>query len=173
MPTIVLPDPPPAEFEQLLERRRLTGADRHDEVWKGVLHMAPAAHPRHSQLQLQVIELLREPALAAGLVRLNDFNLGEPDNYRVPDGGLYAGTPDLLYLPTAALILEVLSPGDETWGTLPFYATQHVDEIVIVDPDEHTVQWLVLQDGEYLSAPRSEVLDLDVQELAGQIDWPA
>ena len=84
--------------------------------------MAPAAHPRHSQPQLQVMELPRELASAANLVRLNDFNLGQPDNYRVPDGGPYAGVPEALYLSTASLVLEGLSPDDETWEKLPVYA---------------------------------------------------
>jgi hypothetical protein len=32
----LLPDPPPAELQPLLERRRRSGADRFDEVWEGV-----------------------------------------------------------------------------------------------------------------------------------------
>jgi hypothetical protein len=61
MPTLVL-DPAPAEFEQLLERRRRTGADRRDEVWEGVLRMAPGPHSRHSRLQWQLALLLDGPA---------------------------------------------------------------------------------------------------------------
>jgi hypothetical protein len=38
----LLPDPPPAELEALLERRTKLGQDRKDEVWEGVLHLVPA-----------------------------------------------------------------------------------------------------------------------------------
>ena len=41
---------------------------------------------------------------------------------RVPDGGWLRPGPDQVYLPTAALVLEVVSPGDDTWKKVPFYA---------------------------------------------------
>src|SRR5450432_2014458 len=174
MPTVVLPDPPPAEFEQLLERRRRTGADRHDELWEGVLHMAPAPHSRHAELQIQVMDLLREPATTAQLKRVGDFNLGETDDYRVPDGGLLRLGPTQLYHPTAALVLEILSPSDETWDKLPFYATHQVDEVLFIDPDQRTVQWLTLgADSSYHRIQGSAIIDLTAPELATHIDWPA
>jgi Uma2 family endonuclease len=173
MPTLVL-DPPPAEFQALLERRRRVGADRRDEVWKGVLHMAPAPHYRHARLQWQLALLLDGPARAAGLEPSSEFNLGEPEDYRIPDGGLHRPTPEGLYLPTAAVVIEILSPGDETPDKLPFYATHHVDELVIVDSEQRTVQWLALgEDGSYRQVKRSRIIDLGAEELADRIDWPA
>ena len=172
MRTLVL-DPPPGEFEQLLERRRRTGADRRDEVWEGVLHMAPAPHSRHSRLQWQLALLLDGPARAAGLEPTSEFNLGEPDDYRIPDGGLHRPTPDGLYLPTAALVIEILSPGDETWEKLPFYAAHRVEELLIIDPDKHKVQWLAPAGGEYRPIERSLLIELGPGELAERIDWPA
>ncbi|MGI8413509.1 MAG: hypothetical protein ACR2QA_13710 [Solirubrobacteraceae bacterium] len=50
----LLSDPPPAEFEELLERRRRWGADRRDEVWEGVLHMNPAPSIAHGDLVAQL-----------------------------------------------------------------------------------------------------------------------
>jgi hypothetical protein len=50
------------------------------------------------------------------------FNLGEPDDYRVPDGGLFRPGPDELYVPTAELVVEIVSPGDESGQKLGFYA---------------------------------------------------
>jgi hypothetical protein len=41
MPTLIK-DPPPAGFEELLERRRQLGQDLLDEMWEGVYHMNPA-----------------------------------------------------------------------------------------------------------------------------------
>jgi hypothetical protein len=48
MTTLVLGSPPP-ELEALLERRRLAGVDRLDEVWQGVHHMAPGPSLEHAR----------------------------------------------------------------------------------------------------------------------------
>ncbi|HEX3874371.1 MAG TPA: hypothetical protein VHW26_09525 [Solirubrobacteraceae bacterium] len=58
----LLPDPPPAECEELLERRRLWGA-------------------------AQLLELFGPLGREAGLTALGNFNLGERDDYRIPDAG--------------------------------------------------------------------------------------
>jgi Uma2 family endonuclease len=117
--------------------------------------------------------LLEDPAVAAGLVAaMGDFNLGEPDDYRVPDGGLFRPSPDEVYCPTAALVVEILSPGDETWDKLPFYAAHEVDELLVVDPEEHVVHWMALKSGEYVDVESSDLIALGPAELADQIDWP-
>ena len=165
-------EPLPAELEALLERRRRWGADTHDEVWAGVLHVTPAAHGRHGELQMAVMELLGPPARAAGLTPTAEINLGEKDDFRVPDGALQR-LRARLYYPSAALVLEVLSPGDESWEKLPFYAAHGVEELLIVDPHERAVHWLALREGQYLPIARSALVNLGPEELAAQIDWPA
>jgi hypothetical protein len=155
-----------------MERRRRWGADRHDEVWAGVLHMNPGPHGRHAKVQQQVMALLDPLARAAGLTPLAASNLGDADDYRVPDGALQHHGPDRLYYPTAALALEVVSVGDESWEKLPFYAAQHVDELLIVDPQERAVHWLALEAGEYRPVARSALVELGSDELAERIDWP-
>ncbi len=169
----LLPDPPPVEFEALLERRRSWGADTHDEVWEGVLHVNPAPHGRHAELQAQLIELLGPLARVAGLKLVADFNLGKAGDYRVPDGGLHRPGQAELYYSTAALVIEVLSPEDETWAKLPFYAAHGVDEVLIVDPDRHSVDWLGFTSGKYQPIGRSALVELGVEELAGKISWPS
>ena len=169
----LLPDPPPDAIAELLERRRLAGADRRDEVWEGVLHMAPVPHGRHDDVQQQIAVLLDGPARAAGLLpTIGGFNLGEPDDYRVPDGGLRRGRSDDVYFSTAALVLEVVSPGDESWEKLPFYAAHRVDEVLIVDPQDRSVAWLALTAGEYRPVPRSGLIELGPAELSERLDWP-
>ena len=165
-------DPPPPDFEALLERRRRWGADHRDEVWEGVLHVNPAPHGRHAKLQAQVMALLDPLARDAHLTPLAESNLGDAEDYRVPDAALQRPGSDLLYYASAALVLEVVSPGDETWDKLAFYASHGVDELLIVDPQEHAVHWLVLDGGGYQPPPRSVLVDLGPSELAGRIDWP-
>jgi Uma2 family endonuclease len=168
----LLSDPPPADFEQLLERRRRWGADTHDEVWEGVLHVNPAPHGRHAKLQAQVLRMLGPHADAAGLTVLGEFNLGDANDYRVPDGGLHRPGPDRLYYPTAALVIEIVSPGDETWDKLPFYAAHEVVELLIVDPATQTVSWLQGHGVPYERVTRSSLIDLGSDQLAEQLDWP-
>jgi len=101
------------------------------------------------------------------------FNLGEPEDYRVPDGGLFRPRPDEVYVPTAALVVEIISPDDKTWEKLGFYAAHGVDELLIVDPQARRVQWLGRQsDGQYGPVERSALIALGADELAARIDWP-
>jgi Uma2 family endonuclease len=74
--------------------------------------------------------------------------------------------------PTAALVIEIVSPGDESWEKLPFYAAHDVDEVLIVDPQERSVSWLALEAGEYRPIERSGLIDLGAQGLTEQLDWP-
>jgi Uma2 family endonuclease len=171
MPTLVR-DPQPAEFEALLERRRRLGQDLFDEVWEGVLHMNPAPHSRHGRLEWQLAGILAPLAAGAELRALGQFNLGEEGDYRVPDGALVRAGPDAVYLATAALVLEIVSPGDETWEKLGFYAARGVEELLIVDPQERTVSWLGLEAGEYKHLKRSRLIEMGAAELSGRIDWP-
>jgi Uma2 family endonuclease len=103
---------------------------------------------------------------------MGQCNLGDPDDYRVPDGGLFASAPDELYCATAALVIEIVSPGDETWDKLPFYAAHQVDELLIVDPQEQRVHWLALTEGQYVAVEHSRLIELGPAELAEQINWP-
>ena len=172
MPSLVK-DPAPAEFEQLLERRRRLGQDLFDEVWEGVLHVNPAPHSRHGKVDGQLARLLYGPGSEAGLVESGPMNLGEPGDFRVPDRALLRPGPDAVYLPTAALVVEIVSPGDDTWQKLGFYAAHHVDELVIVDPERREVDWLALTPtGDYARVERSGLIGVGSAELAEQLDWP-
>jgi Uma2 family endonuclease len=171
VPTLVR-DPQPAEFEALLERRRRLGQDLFDEVWDGVLHMNPAPHSRHGKVDGQLAHLLYEPAREGGLAMTGPVNVGGPEDYRVPDRALLRPGPDAVYLPTAALVVEVVSPDDDTWQKLPFYAKQGVDELLIVDPQERRVHWLGLQGREYRPLEQSALIEFSPVELADRIDWP-
>ena len=173
MATLVL-DPHAPGLETLLESRRVSGLDRLDEVWEGVLHMVPAPNYGHARLTQQLAEILGSLARDADLeAAMGEFNLGDSiDDIRVPDGGLHRPGTEGVWLHTAALAVEIVSPSDETWQKLPFYAAHEVDEVLILDPEEHAVHWLGLSDGEYLPIDRSGLIDLGRDELAERIDWP-
>jgi Uma2 family endonuclease len=169
--TVVL-GPAPEEFEALLKRRQALGQDLYDEVWEGDYHMAPMAHSSHGYLDTQLAVLLHPLAHGAGLAETSAFNLGSPDDYRVADRGLHRGIPSAVFVPTAAVVVEVVSPGDETWQKLDFYAAHSVDELLIADPAERSVTWLVLHGGRYVEAEYSPLLRVNVAKLTEQINWP-
>jgi hypothetical protein len=73
----------------MLEQRRARGQDRHDEMWKGVYVMMPAPGEAHWLVDEQLAELLRPLARGAGLMSGGEFNLGDKDDYVVPDRGLH------------------------------------------------------------------------------------
>jgi hypothetical protein len=173
MATVVL-DPYAYELDALKERRRVSGLDRLDEMWEGVLHMVPAPSYGHARLTQQLAEILGPPARDAGLeAAMGEFNLGDsPHDFRVPDGGLHRPGAEGVWLHTAALVVEIVSPGEETWQKLPFYAAHDVDELLIVDPETCAVHWLGLTGGEYRPLERSGLIDLGAGELAQRIDWP-
>jgi Uma2 family endonuclease len=173
MPTLVL-DPPPQALEAMLESRRRSGLDRFDEIWEGVLHVVAAPLGEHADISQQLAEVLGPLARTAGLTAtISEFNLGDSEkDFRVPDGGIHRTRPRGVWHTTAALVVEIASPSDESWQKLPFYAAHKVDEVLIVDPSDHTVHWLALSGGEYREVQRSGLIELGPGELAERIDWP-
>jgi hypothetical protein len=170
MPTLVL-DPPPIELTNLIQRRRELGQDRLDEMWDGVLHMNPAPHGRDARIPWQLAELLGPLARDAGLQATSEFNLGESDDYRVPDAGLHRSGHDRALLRNGGDRDRDRSPGDETRAKLPFYAAHQVDEVLIVDPQERSVEWLTFAGATYEPRERSELIGVAAGELAARIEW--
>jgi Uma2 family endonuclease len=136
--------------------------------------MVPAPSGPHASIESQLHRLLGPFATAVGLTMIGQSNVGESEHdFRVPDGALHRSPPRGVWNPTAALVIEIVSPGDESWEKLPFYASHEVDEVLIVDPQERSVSWLALADGEYRPVEHSGLLDLGAQGLSEQLDWPA
>jgi len=172
MPTLVF-DPEPTEIEELRKRRERLGLDRHDEVWEGVLHMLPPPSVQHQALVIGLGALLLAEAQAAALTLTAGVAIGaDKDDYREPDLALLRRGFDPQWNHTAALVVEVVSPGDDSWKKLPFYAAHRVEEVVIVDPQERSVKWLGLADDDYRPLERSGLIELGPGELAERVDWP-
>jgi hypothetical protein len=143
MRAVVL-DPVPAEVAELLERRRHLGLDRYDEVREGVYHVVPAPHPRHAELQSVLMAALRQWSGGVAAV-LGPTNIGTPEDYRVPDAALVA--PAALasaspFLPTALMVFEIVSPGEDALAKEAFYRAADVGALVVVTgtPTEPVVE---------------------------------
>ncbi len=135
--------------------------------------MVPAPSYSHAVIESQLHLLLGPIAQATGLTMSGQCNLGEDEHdFRVPDCALHRPGAHGTWHPTAALVVEIVSPNDETWEKLSFYAAHHVDEVLIVDPQERSVSWLALEGNEYRPIERGGLLDLGAPGLAEQLDWP-
>lgn len=171
MKTVVL-GPRPEELEALIRRRQALGLDIFDEVWEGIYHVAPAARPAHGFVDHALAVLLDPYAKAAGLVATGPFNLGEPSDYRVPDHGYHRRLPDDVWVKSAAVVVEIASPDDETYAKFGFYAALGVDEIIVADPQDQSVRCFRRQDDRFVEAPGSDLLSVEADELRRGIDWP-
>src|SRR5271155_5823092 len=107
--------------ESFLAERRRRGADRWDEMWEGVLHLVPQPTGWHQEFGAEIIMAAGPVAKTKGLVVFYEASLYKADDdYRVPDlcfalpsqrtkRGIEGG---------AELVVEILSPGDETYEKL-------------------------------------------------------
>jgi Uma2 family endonuclease len=171
MQTVVL-GPRPVELELLIERRKKLGIDQFDEVWEGSYHMAPAAHSSHGYIDRQLAIVLDPYARRAGLIGTGPFNLGVPENYRVPDGAFHRVMPRSVWVETVAVVIEVVSPDDETYEKFGFYFDRGVEELMIADAAHQSVTFWSRGASGFVQSAASLLLDLEVTELMSLITWP-
>src|SRR5438128_943754 len=115
------------EPEHLLEDRRRRGADLFDEMWDGVLHMVPAPSSGHQGLGTRLVAILLDLAEARGFRVFYETRLyrrdAPADDYRIPD--LMVVRPEHVSArgveSGADVVIEILSPGDETYEKVGFY----------------------------------------------------
>jgi Uma2 family endonuclease len=155
---------------EILDWRRRTGADRWDEMWDGELHMPPEPNLAHQDLALSLVAWLEihwKGSQRGNRVRL-PVNVapsgGWPHDYRIPDlmlvradsrgvdrGEYYEGPP--------TVVIEIRSPGDESYEKLSFYAKLGVPEVWIIHRDTKAPEVYVLDAGRY------------EKQLAGEEGW--
>jgi Uma2 family endonuclease len=159
----VIPTVPPG----LLAWRKQTGADRWDEMWEGVLHMAPSPNREHQDLEGAIEAYLRThwtPIRGTHVYHnINVASVGAwPHDYRIPDlilltssrrgadrNEYFEGAPDV--------VVEIRSPGDESYEKLEFYARIGVPEVWIIDRDSKICEIHLLSEGRYaLQSPRAD-----------------
>ncbi|MBA3394721.1 MAG: Uma2 family endonuclease [Deltaproteobacteria bacterium] len=173
---VVLVDPPP---EFLQERERL-GIDRRDEVWDGVLHVPPQPTMTHQRLAARLIETLGPLARARQLEVVPEPNLLDPTRgfkqFRVPDLVVVApaATSERGVEGAAELVVELLSPNDESRDKFSFYASRGVKEIWLIEPTTRIVELYLLRGATYFTTLpdrdgilRSGLFDLELRVVEG------
>lgn len=165
--------------EGFLEERRRNGHDRLDEVWDGVLHMVPQPAFQHNALGTQLLLVLNRVGSRLGLVPTYEPGFYDPvkglNNYRVPDLALVH--PDHISKRgiegRAALLVEILSPNDESRDKLPFFGQMGVQEVWIVDPNTRALEVYTSRDGVLhalapaLGRHRSPLLGIELATIPG------
>lgn len=164
--------------EELLEERRRKGHDRWDEVWEGVLHMVPSPSAEHQRLAGKLARVLGPLAEARGLEYLFETSLYRPgqgkQDYRTPDGLVTSpGRCGRIEGP-CELVVEVLSPDDESYEKLAFYSDLGVREAIYVHPGTYALELFQLVGGRLeRSSPdssgrvRSAVLGVSFEPACG------
>ena len=172
MTTVILGEHP--EVQTMIEQRRALGQDGSDEVWEGVYYVVPHAHVHHGLLQVRLGRILDDVTSPHGFTVSAEFNLGKPNDYRVPDLGVHRGVPGELYVPTAAMIVEILSPNDKTIEKFDFYGRHDVEEILVADLADRSIRlWRYASSvSSYRPAEDSVILGMPRSELADRISWP-
>jgi Uma2 family endonuclease len=143
----------------VLAWRKQTGAEMWDEMWEGVLHMAPVPSRSHQDFKYQLLFWLNRHWAKPLANRVHgEVNLaspgGWPRDYRIPD--LILLTPDrfgidhdVYFEGPPTVVIEIESPGDETAEKISFYAQLGVPETWIFHRDTKRPRLLTLQDGVY------------------------
>jgi Uma2 family endonuclease len=139
--------------EDLIAERHRLGHDRFDEVWEGEYHMVPFPTSEHQRVVYLLSLVLGPLAEGAGLEVRPQFGLYDPE---VADHSSYRGPDVVLFRPEhatergvegrAELVIEVRSPGDESFAKLGFYERVGVQEFLIVDRDTKALHHWIRRD---------------------------
>jgi len=147
--------------DDLAERRR-RGLDRFDEMWEGVLHMAPSPLYEHQRIVMEVGRFVAEVCERRGrgelVLAINVFNpTSKAEDYRIPDfsfvakgrehilarDGIRGGGPDA--------VIEIRSPYDETYDKFAFFAGLGVREVIVVHRDTKQPEIYRLAGSQYVA----------------------
>jgi Uma2 family endonuclease len=166
--------------EKFLEERRSLGHDKRDELWEGELHMVPPGSFAHGSVCLDLAITLRPIVASRGLLAVSGevglFDRAVDNSYRIPD--VSVARPEHVSergLEGAELVVEVLSPHDESRKKFEFYARVGVREIWLIEPKTRATELYALRDGRYEAIPfeagiaRSTVLGITLEMIDGPL----
>lgn len=145
--------------------------------------MVPAPSGPHQRFGTQLLLLLAPLAEKKGLVASHETEVhrrgARGRDYRVPD--IVLARPEACtergVEGPCELVVEVLSPGDESREKLPFYEALGVREVLLVDPRTRAFELLALERGALAPVPpgrggerRSGVLGASLRTVRGKLE---
>jgi Uma2 family endonuclease len=141
--------PFPVTERQIDDRRRL-GIDKRDERWAGEWHLVNPPKRWHDLLGIELALVLAPLAKTLGMEAIGGAHgvFGAADDWRVPDQ-VYARPEDGIdqgYV-SAELVVEIRSPGDDSYRKLGFYAARGVGEVLILHEDRRVELFRLGDDG--------------------------
>ena len=164
---------------QDVEARRRLGIDSQDERWEGEWHLVNPPQRWHPRLNGDMYEVLAPLARRQGLEPYGESTgifADLANDWRIPDQ-VYAtpeqGIPEGLV--GARFVVELRSPGDDSYRKMPFYAARGVTEVLIVHEDRR-FELYVLRAGRYEQEPSgfSSTLGVTFETVEGprlRISW--
>lgn len=173
---VVLVDAP----ESLLDERRRLGMEKFDERWEGEWHFVNPPKSWHTRLNFDLGFVMGPRARQLGLEPFGDstgvFADVEAD-WRIPDQ-VYVRPEQVIEegVIGAELVVELYSPGDESYAKLPFYAARGITEAMILHRDRRFELYRLDSAGAYQPAEdgRSTVLGVTFSTAEGpklRIEW--
>jgi Uma2 family endonuclease len=133
--------------------------------------MAPTPTGKHAKTGGKIFRLLSDAADRKGLHSTLEFNLGGPTNFRVPDLGFHRTDPLDVWHSTAAIVVEVRSPHDESYEKLDFYFEHGVEEILIADIQSEMIQWYTRGATGFEPCDVSTVLSITGTDVRSALSW--
>jgi Uma2 family endonuclease len=164
MPVLIL-DP---MLEQRIRAERVDPqVSQYDEVWEGVLVVAPLPNNEHQRIVMKlgavfssVVDWDAGNQVLPG-ANVSDRDAGWLSNYREPDVLVYlSGTPakdcGTHWVGGPDLAVEVVSPGEQPRDKLDFYARVGTREVLIVDRTPWRLELYRLQAGRLVLSGQAE-----------------
>jgi Uma2 family endonuclease len=156
------------------ERKRL-GLDHRDEVWDGEVHMVPPSSARNQRLASRLILALHPIVERRRLEILPEVGVRDTakawSDFRVPDLTIVdpRQVSDAAVEGSAEVIIEILSPNDESRAKFPFYARRRVREIWLIEPISRTIEIFALREDKYDITTRS-TLGIEIVTVDGKLE---
>ncbi len=161
------------DLERLMAERARLGNDKLDEMWEGTLHLVNAPKRVHTRMVARLLRQLHPYAEAKGLsveTEVAIFGEDPGSSWRIPDLVVFdeAESDEAGIVGGAALAIEMLSPGDDSFAKLNFYAARGVAQVLIIDPVTEVVQYdSVRQVGEAVRIPS---LGVTLRRVDGRLE---
>lgn len=166
----------------LAERERL-GQHKLDECWEGEWHLVNPPRAWHNLLNTDLFVLLLPLARRRGMVSTCEAMgmFAAENDWRIPDQ-VHCQVDHVTDagVVSAQLVVEVRSPGDDSYAKLPFYAARGVAEALIVHEDRRVELYRLRDDGAMVQveqadgSARSDVLGCTFTRVEGprlRVTW--